>query len=303
MENFARKKVYWNRLSKYLFHQISLMSIVKSYPKFITMRKKCLIILISHIYILGISQSIVFKDKIDGKTIPYVQVKVNNRTLYSDSTGKFDLKNPLETNEIFLSRIGYKDKQAMIKKNTEILYLEPIYQEIEPIAIGYKEKILITNDYKKSVSSRFQVGIETGIVIENQYSKKGIIKNIQFGIKDLRNNKNGYLILNFYELKDGFPTNKIINTAPIFIPLSEIVRNNNRIDISENPVNFPSDGVFMSIKIITEIGKYDLKASEPFLSFYTGNQNKKVFYKTENGNWKSFPTPLPFIGYKISVSI
>jgi len=207
----------------------------------------------------------IIKDAETDKPIPYVNIGIikKNKGTVSNNEGKFEFEIPsnLMNDRVRLSSIGYKPKSMLIKDFISILKenltikLIPDITELNEIIVTnkkLKEKIVGNKTKSKKMRGAFKyavAGNEVGIKIKIKDSPTYIKK---FHTNILSNtSKNVKFRLNFYNIKNGLPNEKIIKENIIF-----------SIDVTE--------GAFT-----LDLEKYNIIVEEDFYSTIELLENQK----------------------------
>ena len=170
---------------------------------------------------------------IDAETdepIPYVNIGIvkKDKGTVSTEEGKFEFEIPskLMNDTIKLSSIGYQPKSMLAKefaatlKENPIINLLPVITELDEVVVTnkkLKEKILGNKTKSKKMKGAFsyavagnEVGIKVKIKDSPTYIKKfhaNVVSNTSEKVK---------FRLNFYDIKDGIPNEKIVKENIIF---------------------------------------------------------------------------------------
>ncbi len=179
------------------------------------------------------AQNMVEGTVIDSETknpIPYVNIGIVKKNIgtVSDLEGKFDFKFPstLENDTIKLSSIGYKSKSMLAKdflsnlKTNSIIELLPDITKLNEVVViskKLKEKNLGTRTKSRMFGNGFSnapLGCEFGSKIKIKDSPT-YIKKFHVNINSNTSEKMKFR-LNFYNIKNGLPNEKIVAENIIF---------------------------------------------------------------------------------------
>jgi len=170
------------------------------------------------------------KDSETKKPIPYVNIGIvkKNFGTVSDSVGKFNLNFPstLEKDTIRLSSIGYQTKSILVKdfllslKMNSIVELLPDITKLREVVVTnkkLKEEIIGTRTKSKKFGNGFSnaaLGCEFGSKIKIKHSPI-YIKKFHANVNSNTSQRTKFR-LNFYNIKDGLPNEKIVDENIIF---------------------------------------------------------------------------------------
>lgn len=248
------------------------------------------------------SQVINIKDSIDNTSIKHVELHINNNIFYTDSLGKFNLNNAEIKGDIVLKKWGYKEKKIDMKKFQSNILLSPIFKDIEEVTIEKKNVIEYKKNIKKNNTTQFPKGIEITSFIENTERKEGKIHYVKIPLKSVIEN-NGFIIINFYKKENnGYPSVISLNKTPIIIPINSISKKDNKIYLSDEEIILPTNGVFIGVRITSNVGIYEPKISLPIISFYNSKDENILFRIKSTNTWKAFGNKIPSIGFTIGIS-
>ena len=257
---------------------------------------------------------IISKDS--NEPIPYVNIGIVNKDIgtVSDENGDFELILVLgneyyvnETNEkdsILISSIGFKSQKFAVfdlqrkLKETKNIYLETdtiILNEVVVSSYKNLKEEVIGKTYKSKTEAVFKdcpLGYEMGTKIKigksptivksfNTY----IIKN-NLGFKKFR--------LNFYSIKKGKPSSKLINKDIIFeISLKE---GDFKLDLEEYDIILKEDCI-VTIETLDNDKNGDILNE---ISFSAKLLSGSMYYrKTSQGKWKK--TKMASMGFNLNV--
>lgn len=231
------------------------------------------------------------KDKTTKEPLAYVNIGVVGKNIgtVSDMNGDFEIKLPEANNNdtLKMSMIGYEsltfivsDFKKIISKTPEIV-LVPKTMELKEVVISgreLKEKILGNTTESKTMTGGFssnELGNEVGIVIKIKRSPTYIK---QF-CANIASNKYDSLKfrLNFYDLKDGMPNQRINNQNIILT--SNIKEGKLIVDLSKYDI-IMEDDFFVSLEWIENLGENGLYFSVGLLG------SPIISRHTSQGNWK-----------------
>lgn len=267
--------------------------------------KECLVALFYFFTVAAYySQTLIIQDQSSGEKLGFSEIIINRNTYYADSSGVFHFSNNAgRLNDITVKRTGYLEKKVSIenKETDNHVFLEPAYREIEKISLSPKKVQVISDDYKKNSTSSLPFGIDLGYKIRNNFNKEGLLKSITIPLKNISNNKS-YIKLDFYELIDQSVSKVPINTEPVFIPLTDLKKGENIIDLAKYKISFLKNGILVGIRIIERIGEYNNTLSKPVISFYNSKRKDAAYYKNQSTDlWEKFDSDLPIISFSLTV--
>ena len=253
-------------------------------------------------FIVTNGQILKIKDSISAKPIRYAKIIVNNTTFYSDSLGIFRV-NSIPDNSVFsIQKFGYEDKNISFKNVDADVFLKEKVFEIPEVKLSQKKKITIGKEIKKATT---KIGvlkeIEIGTLIINPYNVSGLLKSITLPIKK-NSFKRGYIVINFYEIsKNENAVITIINEDPIVIPLSEINRHNNKIDLLSKKIVMPSNSLLIGVSILDNIGEYSKKSDIPVIEMYNSINMSNPYLKKTGESWKMYSLKTKALNYILEV--
>ena len=172
----------------------------------------------------------IIKDAETNEPIPYVNIGVLNKGKGTVSTDKGEFKFEIPTNlindSIKLSSIGYEPKSMLAKDFVATLEANPIIKLL-PEVTELDEVVVINKKLKEKIigsktkSKMFGNGFSNG-PLGAEFGSKIKIKDSPTYIQKFHTNINSNTSeqmkfrLNFYNIKDGLPNEKIVNENIIF---------------------------------------------------------------------------------------
>lgn len=231
------------------------------------------------------------KDNTTKEPLAYVNIGVIGKNIgtVSDMNGNFEIKLPEANNSdtLKMSMIGYEsliftvsDFKKKIANNPNLLLI-PKTMELKEVVISareLKEKVLGNKTESKTMTGGFtsnELGNEVGIVIKIKRSPTYIK---QF-CASIASNKYDSLKfrLNFYDLKDGMPDQRINNQN--IIVTSNIREGKLIVDLSKYDI-IMDDDFFVSLEWIENLGENGLYFSVGLLG------SPIISRHTSQGNWE-----------------
>ena len=265
--------------------------------------EKCIVALFLFFVGLVYSQKIEIRDSTNNSAISYAKIKIGQNIFYSDSIGVFNFdQNLLKDNSIIIEKYGYDKKNISLLNIKQNILLAPTYISIDEVKITTKKIVEVGENYKKGKSTLFPKGVEIGFTIKNPFSKNGLLKSIEVPVKNVINTE-GFLILNFYRIKNDLPSNEVINNNPIIIPLSELKKRKNMIDLTKDKIQFPAEGFLIGAYIVSKVGVFENKISNPNIEFYNNNSKKEMYFKNNESKWIKYNLMMNSIAYVLEVGI
>ncbi len=236
------------------------------------------------------------KDSISRAPLPYVNIGIINRDVgtVSDVDGKFriSLDDRFNDDSLRISMVGYQTRvfkvtefKSFIVGNPEIKLLE-LTQELQPLVVSekrLKEEILGNRTESKKFRGGFtnsDLGNELGIVVK---VKKGGTFIKAFNAFIVSNTSDSMKFrLNFYNLKDGLPNERIVADQIIF----PIKTNTGKfvLDLRQYDIKVKDD-FFVSLELIENFGQKD-KRGVLFSAGFLGSPF--ITRETSQGQWKKF---------------
>ena len=234
----------------------------------------------------------ILKDSETGKPISYVNIGIvkKNQGTVSNERGEFKFEVPaeMENDTIILSSLGYGKVKLLAIEFLEKLKSNPIYElspqvtELNEVIVSnkkLKEKIVGNKTKSGKIRGGFRnatLGHEVGIKIR--------IKNSPTFIKKFHTNVtsntdvNKKYRMNFYNIKNGIPNEKIVQENIIFkidVASGEFTLNLEEYDISVG------EDFYCTIELIEN------QKPEDEMFFSAGFLGKKMAYRlTSQGKWE-----------------
>jgi len=252
---------------------------------------------------LSFCQSHIIVDSITKEPIPFVAIKYvkSQSGFYSTEKGFFKLENE-KYDSLQISCMGYKTIFKSSNSLNDSIFLVPESTKLKEVILNEleekKEKI-----YLKRKKIRFYINprLQIGLLIKPQKRHVGkYIDNIIIPInKKLAGKTKGdksfksVFKVNIYTNELGLPKYTMLE-KPLDIFVTNSSKNLISIDLSDNLIDFPKEGIFICIEMIGEIndeGKV-IETKNPRPSFvFTDKQIKeftsKSYFKTKfNDVWQ-----------------
>jgi hypothetical protein len=219
----------------------------------------------------------IVRDMGSGESIAYVNIGIVNKNsgTVSDANGRFQiaLDDKFDDEILKISIIGYKSISYKVSdfKNT-ILADEVVLLEKNISAL--KEVVIKNRNLKPGILGNFLEGrtVSAGFVNNILGNEMGMVMKIKKSPTFIEGfhaviDYNKYEILkfrlNFYEVKNGFPTNSLLDESIIIT--SGVEKGKMNIDLSEHNIMVNGD-FFVSLEWIEGLGEGGLH----FLADYTG---------------------------------
>lgn len=233
----------------------------------------------------------IINDSETGKPIPYVNIGITkkNRGTVSDINGNFEIEIPTDSEKdiLILSSIGYQTKSMPAEaflthlKSNPILKLQPKINVLEEVIITNKKlkEKLVGN---KTKSNKFKVGFNSA-ALGHEIGTKIRIKNSTTYLKKFHanifanTNKTMKFRMNFYNIKDDLPGNKIINENILFS--INLKKGDFTLDLEQYNIIVEED-FYCTIELI------ESQKLEDEIFFSAGFLGKKMIYRTTSqGEW------------------
>ncbi len=266
--------------------------------------KRCDVVYIMSFFCLPFcflgAQTFKIKDSITNKPVAFATITINHSVYYADGTGEFRADSLPPHIEVRIEKSGYESRYVNLGNIREDVLLKPRIYVIPELNIYPKKRYTIGKNNRKTIT---KIGIlkeiEIGTFVKNPFGKAGLLKSIILPIKKMTSN-NGYLVLNFYALHEGenIPTNiPPLNTTPVIIPLSELGKKNNKIDLTKQKIELPAFGLLIGCQISDTIGMYTTKTNIPKIEMFNNATKDFAYFKENDGVWKMYSVKTNVINY------
>lgn len=216
-----------------------------------------------------VAQQFYVKDSYTKEELPYacIQFLDKNKGLYANKNGAFLLENANDKDSIIVSYLGYGSLKLKISAIVDTIYLKPKTEELSEIIIPVgsfkKEKIGFVNRRKNLRWHLTQKQEIATLILSKRSFNKAFIHKILIPISKgttEAGNKNEVLNVvypnfssivkvNLYSNKNNAPGDLIIS-KPIYISCNQDSPKELEINLKDDPVLFPSNGVFISVEVI-----------------------------------------------------
>lgn len=195
--------------------------------------------------------------------LPYVTIVVKDKLIgtFSDEKGMFRLEYA-DGDSLIISYVGYERCSLFAKNVKDVIRLKPaphVFREITVSSSRKKIKQTLGIDRRKIESSMGGV-LQYAMFIDNPEKRPGLIKNLHFEVthsvnRDKQDRMNAKIRIRLYEKKSatGQPERDILTREKIVV-----VRPNQkdiRVDISEEAILFPPEGLFVGVDILGFVNK------------------------------------------------
>ncbi|RZK12518.1 MAG: carboxypeptidase-like regulatory domain-containing protein [Flavobacterium sp.] len=250
----------------------------------------------------------IVQDSLTKKTIPYVNIWVDNENIgaTSEENGSFIISNEALNKTLILSCVGYETKAIKLSHNNQVFYLKEASVQLEEVLVQSQKKTIFntisTFDLETSTSG-FGIQLAPWIVgryfkYDETYEKTPYLNTIKLATNS--NIKGAIFKMVLYVPdENGAPADYLYNEDIIFsVPkgLKETT-----IDVSKHKIVFPEKGLFIAFEWLTidkNKFKYDLKdynskgykkafRYEPTLSAYITPEYGNTWIYL-NARWKKF---------------
>lgn len=231
------------------------------------------------------------KDSETGQPISYVNIGIvkKNKGTVSDENGEFTLEIPteMENDTIRLSSLGYKPKKMLASvfidniKANPIIELIPHTTELEEVVVSskkLKEKVV----GNKTKSGKFRGGFRNA-TLGHEVGVKIRIKDSPTYVKKFHANvtsntdTNMKYRMNFYNVKNGLPNEKIVKENIIF-PIN--------VKEGEFTLNLEKYNIVVEEDFYCTIELIENQKSEDEMFFSAGFLGKKMAFRlTSQGEW------------------
>lgn len=242
------------------------------------------------------SNNCVIVDKQTKKNIPYSTIKFlgNNNGIYTSEKGSFFLSN-IKTDSVEITNIGYHSLKMKKSDIKDTIFLIPKIEQLSEINIDLrKSKKKIIGYRKKAKELSWHVTPKTELATLIKYNKK--LENaylnkiyIPIGKESFKKEKDNYISIfpkfnsvfrvNIYSNVNNSPNKRLLDSA-ITINCNENSKNIITIDVSNENINFPKEGLFVGIEMIGKLKNNRVindKKGSILPSFkFTKKKNKKI---------------------------
>jgi hypothetical protein len=230
------------------------------------MKKKVLLLIyLFPIYVFS-QKEIYIKDFKTKKELPYATINFlqKNKGLYTNERGVFLLPE-IKSDSIEISYIGYDSLKFKASKIKDTIFLRQssiILSEIEINTGKSKEKVIGYIRKKKNLSWHIKKKTELATLIRyNKYYKDAYIKKIFIPISKEGGIKKGNIWesdfpdfrsvfrVHLYSNSEGKPNKSVLKNS-ILIECDQNSSNILEIDITDEFIKFPKEGVFVGVEMI-----------------------------------------------------
>lgn len=276
---------------------------------------------------LSYTQNIIVIDSLNKEIVPYATIQIikTNKGLYTNQDGKFSLTEII-SDSIRISHIAYKSLKIKKSQIKDTIFLTPNTDNLSEIKIvtGKSKKKTIGYIKKKKNLSWFIKG-KTELATLIRYKKKyksAYINKILIPIGKKSLNSKSYPDFNsIFRVSIYSHLNK--NVDPKSLLKSILVKCNQNspkiieLDISDEFIIFPKEGIFIGIEMIGQLDEKDnliFKKNNSILpSFqFTEKKNKNIYTESFiksiffNNNWENIYQSNKFndtVKYNLGISL
>ena len=235
---------------------------------------KILNLIICFAFIIKIEAQISIKDSESKLPISYASISFGNGNgVVADDEGVFVFTKKIypDIDSLFISALGFKDLAIASADIKPQLYLQPQADQLDEIIIGVRvnrNKKYKTESIKPFLDDDYYncwlptIESEIAVFFSNKDSKQKRIAKVKFPIaleskdwkKRKRSNKDKKRFstlfkVNLYESINGKP-GKNLNTETLVFRATEKDGDYHELDISEQDILMPENGVFISIQVL-----------------------------------------------------
>lgn len=232
---------------------------------------KLLLLLTCFIFSLSYSQTKII-DKETSFPISYATISFGNGNgIFADDDGKFTFTKKLyhDIDTLYISSLGYKDLKIATENLQETITLESLSEELQEVIVQVKPtgkfkietlKPTLHDDYFKCWLPTIESELAVFFPNENQKPKQ--ITTLYLPIKTEASNWNDRKKSNvkkrpfstlfkvqFYEKNNGLPGD-VLSYEKVIFRVTEQSENVFELDITENDIFIPKNGIFVSIQIL-----------------------------------------------------
>lgn len=232
---------------------------------------KLLLLLTCFIFSLSYSQTKII-DKETSFPISYATISFGNGNgIFADDDGKFTFTKKLyhDIDTLYISSLGYKDLKIATENLQETITLESLSEELQEVIVQVKPtgkfkietlKPTLHDDYFKCWLPTIESELAVFFPNENQKPKQ--ITTLYLPIKTEASNWNDRKKSNvkkrpfstlfkvqFYENNNGLPGD-VLSYEKVIFRVTEQSENVFELDITENDIFIPKNGIFVSTQIL-----------------------------------------------------
>jgi hypothetical protein len=195
----------------------------------------------------------------------------NGNGIFADDEGKFTFTKKLynDIDTLYISSLGYRELKVATENLKETLFLESLSEELQEVIVQVKPtgkfklktlKPTLHDDYFKCWLPTIESEIAVFFPNENQKPKQ--ITTLYLPIKTEASNwsdrkksntkKRSFSTLfkvHFYENNNGLPGD-VLSYEKVIFRVTEQSENVFELDITENDIFIPKNGIFVSIQIL-----------------------------------------------------
>jgi len=235
------------------------------------MNQKHCILFCLLVSVLSFGQTAI-QDKETGFPISYATISFGNGNgIFADDEGKFTFTEKLyhDIDTLFISSLGYQDLKIVTKALPKTITLESLSEELQEVIVQVKpkgkfkiEKLKPTvhDDYFKCWLPTIES--EIAVFFPNENKKPKQITTLYLPIKTEASNwkdrkkastkKRSFSSLfkvHFYENNNGLPGD-VLTYEKVIFRVTEKSESVFELDVSENDIFIPKNGIFVSIQIL-----------------------------------------------------
>jgi hypothetical protein len=227
------------------------------------MKKYHIIILFTFFFNNLFSQKIIVVDSVNKKPIAFVTVQFDKENgTYTDENGTFEL-NKTAKDTIKLSHISFDEVVLRTKDIKDTIIMSPNAIIIKEVTITNGKESIKYIDFPKKKSSygSFPVFAKSEIislVIPNSENSSSTIKKINFNFSKNKSNPQNEGIrtafrVNIYNSKNKKVKERVFSSETYIINTTK--KDKIEIDLTNELIEFQSDGIFIGIEAIGDIDK------------------------------------------------
>lgn len=268
---------------------------------FLKQGKQCLTALFIFLFQLVYSQKqFIVKDSITKEKLEFVKIQIDENVYYTDSLGEFTVNHNVENQYLTLHRFGYESNKVMYDKIKNEILLKPKVTELQEVVINRNKKFILGDRLHKKSTTHLSDIVELGILIENNKNSIGILKSIEFFIKNKNITEDSYLEISFIEVgKDKKISENSIKT--IVKPINQILKNKNKIDLDSYDIPISEYGILIGLKVIGKIGNDKKNTLKSVLQFYNSKSKDNIYMKNYK-SWIKYPTKVDVINVILNIN-
>lgn len=233
----------------------------------------------------------------DSKTpIPFANIKTNRQVYYSNIDGKIEKNILMKKDSFTISCIGYQSNTFYYSNKIDTLFLEPYTIQIKTVDITPLESrktMEVGYHNKRSFFPNHFIGKDSlvlAVYIPNENGKKQI-NEIIYALSQLK--KSDQFIALLFEVDKNQQPHNVIYKKTID---TKSLNRKGIINISNEHIFFPENGLFVGFAWISENKKYDVNLYEEIKVKVFDDKNTVNSFLFRYNQWESIKPIVPRFG-------